>query len=84
MEIPPPKFADTDCEASHSIISPGLKKFALIGFTLCSLYEGIALASKVNISESPDFAKFISALRDLAIGDELKFLEYIIRLDKRQ
>lgn len=61
-----------------------LRKFALTGFTLCLLYEGIALASKANISNDPDFLDFIGALRSLAMGEESKFWEYIIRLDKRQ
>lgn len=61
-----------------------LRKFALTGYALCLLHKGVASASKANTSESTEFAKFISALRDLAIGDELKFWEYIIRLDKRQ
>lgn len=71
-------FYPTEIELSE------LRKFALTGFTLCLLYEGVALASKATISNDPDFINFISALRDLAIGDELKFLEYIRELDKRQ
>lgn len=61
-----------------------LREFALTGFTLCLLYEGVALASNADISNDPSFIDFIRALRSLAIGDELKFLEYIRNLDKRQ
>lgn len=61
-----------------------LRKFAITGYALCLLHKGVASASKANTSESTEFAKFISALRDLAVGDELKFLEYIKEVDKRQ
>lgn len=59
-----------------------LRKFALTGYTLCLLYEGVASASKANISESTEFAKFISALCDLATGDNENFWKYIRNLDK--
>ena len=60
-----------------------LKKFGLVGFTLCLLCEGVALASKADISKDPDFIDFISALRSLALGEEARFWEYIRKLDKQ-
>ena len=60
-----------------------LRKFALTGFTLCLLYEGVALASKANISNGPDFLDFIGALRNLATGDNENFWKYLRNLDKR-
>lgn len=59
-----------------------LKKFALVGYTLCLLHKGVASESKVNTSDSPNFAKFISALHDLATGDNENFWKYIRNLDK--
>ena len=59
-----------------------LRKFALTGYALCLLHKGVASASKANISESTEFAKFISALRDLATGDNENFCKYIRKLDK--
>lgn len=71
-------FYPTEIELSQ------LRKFAITGFTLCLLYEGVALASKADIGNDPNFLDFIGALRSLAMGEESKFWEYIIRLDKRQ
>lgn len=71
-------FYPTEIELSQ------LRKFALTGFTLCLLYEGVALASKANVSNDPDFIDFIGALRNLATGDNENFWEYIRNLDKRQ
>ena len=61
-----------------------LKKFALTGFTLCLLYEGVAWASKADISNDPNFIDFISALRSLALGEEARFWEYIKKLDNKE
>lgn len=60
-----------------------LRKFALTGFTLCLLYEGVASASKADISDDPSFIDFIRALCSLAIGDNEKFWKYIRNLDKQ-
>lgn len=60
-----------------------LKKFALTGFTLCLLYEGVASASKADISNDPSFVDFIRALRNLATGDNENFWKYIRNLDKQ-
>ena len=60
-----------------------LRKFALTGFTLCLLYEGVALASKADIGNDPIFIEFISALRSLAMGDNENFWKSIRNLDKQ-
>ena len=59
-----------------------LKEFALVGFTLCSLYEGIALANKTDISNNPKFIEFIGALRSLATGDNASFWKSKRNIDK--
>ena len=59
-----------------------LRKFALTGFTLCLLYEGVASASKADISNDANFIEFIRALRSLATGDNENFWKSIRNLDK--
>lgn len=59
-----------------------LKEFALVGFTLCSLYEGIALANKTDISNNPKFIEFIGALRSLVTGDNENFWKSKRNIDK--
>ena len=61
-----------------------LKEFAFIGFALCSLYEGIALANKTDISSYPKFIEFIGALRSLAAGDNENFWKSLRNLDKQK
>ena len=61
-----------------------LKEFAFIGFTLCSLYEGVALANKTDISNNPKFIEFIGALRSLATGDNENFWKSKRNLDNKK
>ena len=70
-------FYPTEIELSQ------LRKFALTGFTLCLLYDGIALANKIDMSNNPNFIDFIGALRNLATGDNENFWKYLRNLDKR-
>lgn len=70
-------FYPTEIELSQ------LRKFALTGFTLCLLYEGVALASKADIGNDPIFLDFIGALRNLATGDNENFWKYLRNLDKQ-
>lgn len=60
-----------------------LRKFALTGFALCLLYEGVALASKADIGNDPNALDFIGALRSLVTGDNENFWKYIRNLDKQ-